>query len=356
MLLEMIEDILDKNNNQITESMIDDLKKKIMSILDKIDDVDLLSTIFSLAKKSELETLLDEILKEKNLLSMKEVILNKLITIKGDVELKIGLLEAIKNENVINLDAMLKASSPIVLRSVLEKNIDRDLGERYFWSLANISEGKGNSIGEGEIALIMYIKGATKPGEGDVKFPGGFIEVKFLKNKKSSGGKLVSTKGYKDPAYVFESFIQPKKKKMGIEVKDPNQCNFTTKEIRLYNLLVSNGVSHKDAIKFLEEVVARIFNGEKPDFSMFYNKSKLNVKEFIRVFSIFLFKRYIKDEAQKTGASAKNFYLLFMNAETKKVLPITYNDIEKKIDFIRVTGTISFKEGAQSPTFRYAIV
>ena len=350
MLQTFIDSVL---NDKLNEGITDEIKQKIISFLSKVDDIDILSSIFSIIKKKEFEALIEQIASEKKLTAVKEQILNKLVMLKGDTELKLALLETIAKDSVIDVDNMLSSNTPILLKSLLQ-NVDKDLAERYFWSLASISIGTGNSTGEGEIALIMYIKGAIKPSEGDVKFPGGVIEVKFLKNKKSTGGKLASTNDYVDPSVVFDKYIQPRLKKMGIVVEDPNQCNFTTKEARLYNLLVANGVSHKDALKFIENVFEEIF-GIKPDFSKLYNK-KFDIKEFNRELSLFLIKRYIQSEAKKTGAGINKFYLLFMNGETKKVLPVQYKDVEKKIDHIRITGTISFKKGAQSPTFRFAIV
>jgi len=331
------------------------LKKQILSILNDNIDYDTLQTVLSVLRKKDIENLISDLCNNKKIKKYEELIFNKFILIKGEFFQKIKILRYLTKKSMIDLKVLEESNDPIKLEDILivDKEISKDLVERLFFSIFDISEGNGKSLGKGEIALTFFINGAEKSNIGDVKIgPNNYLEVKMVTHNESTGGKLYDGKGNSEPKEVLKRIIQPELEKLGIKINKPGDVNFTKKEVRIYHLLKNNtDLSQKEILKFIEKIINEIHESKEFTLKKFYNKDNLTDKEIIREIQFFELEDYLRKK-NKNGMKTD---IVFINKQTKKLFLINKDNYKERFEKLTITNSIDFGGNGKSATYRYAI-
>jgi len=331
------------------------LKKQILSILNDNIDYDTLESVLTILKRKDIKILISILLEEKKLKKFEKQILNRTILIKGSFNQKIKILKHLSDKSLIDLKTLEESDDPLKVINILQtgKEISKDLAERLFFSIFDISEGNGKSLGKGEITLILYIKNAEKSKKGDVKIGlNRYLEVKAITENDSTGGKLYDGSENKDPREVLDNFILPELKKLGVKISKPGDVNFTKKEVRLYHLLKNQtNLSQEEILKFIEKVINKIHNSNDFTLKKFYNKKNISDKEIIKEIQLFELKDYLR----KKNKNRLRTDIVFLNKQTRKIFLINKDNYKERFEKLAITGSIDFGQNGKSATYRYAI-
>jgi len=348
---------LDKQLNEgLFGSTIDVIKQKIIDLLNKIVDNNILNDILVLLNKEKIKESFENIIGNKaGMEKYKDKLIELYISIPGSFENKISFLdELLKNRELEKQ----KRNTVMSFFDLFEKN---NFGKEFIKQLY-LFDDKG--VGKGELLLLTVFRDTKTIGKGDISTNSHLYEVKARASK--TGGRLANNNypevlGVNQVKRIIMQILQENQKEYGINldnIKLPsgkNDYNLKTGADNWLKIMKQLNISEnkrKDfMVKVLKEIIKEQWSVSDNDVKWVEKDIKNDGtwdKKFLQDFLYFQVQAYHNIEPFD--------YMILFNPSVEWVIA-DLSGIKKLIseNILRSNNNISFND-KQSNTYKIYLV